>query len=345
IMESDGSTQTSESGTTDSFQVSLTSQPISNVVINLASENTDEGTVSPTSLTFTPLNYSISQTVTVTGVDDAAVDGPQTFDITLNVQSGSDPAYEGLSELVSVENLDDDEAGFLIVESDGSTQTSESGTTDSFQVSLTTQPTSAVMVTVESENVEEGTVSPISLNFNPGNYNNPQTVTVTGVDDILVDGTQTYVVRLIVESTTDANYINLSEREITVTNEDDDVYSATITTDANPASEEGLIAGSFLVNLNPTNNTGSPITISYTVDDEDDNAATPGVDYVALSGSVDIPDGDDSASIIVTPINDTTVELTETITVNLANGPGYTVGIPATATVDLESEDNDSPGG
>src|SRR5690606_38440548 len=171
IMESDGSTQTSESGTTDSFQVSLTSQPISNVVINLASENTDEGTVSPTSLTFTPLNYSISQTVTVTGVDDAAVDGPQTFDITLNVQSGSDPAYEGLSELVSVENLDDDEAGFLIVESDGSTQTSESGTTDSFQVSLTTQPTSAVMVTVESENVEEGTVSPISLNFNPGNYN------------------------------------------------------------------------------------------------------------------------------------------------------------------------------
>src|SRR5690606_41661746 len=108
--------------------------------------------------TFTLENFNSPQTVTVTGVDDGVADGPQTFDITLNVQSGSDSAYEGLSELVPVENLDDDMAGILIMESDGSTQTSESGTTDSFQVSLTTQPTSTVMITVESENADEGTI-------------------------------------------------------------------------------------------------------------------------------------------------------------------------------------------
>ena len=34
----------------------------------------------------------------------------------------------------------------------------------------------------------EGTVAPASLDFGPTNWNVPQTVTVTGVDDLRADG-------------------------------------------------------------------------------------------------------------------------------------------------------------
>jgi hypothetical protein len=55
--------------------VVLTSQPTADVTIALTSSDTTEGTVSPASLTFTTANWQRPQTVTVTGVDDAQVDG------------------------------------------------------------------------------------------------------------------------------------------------------------------------------------------------------------------------------------------------------------------------------
>jgi hypothetical protein len=56
--------------------VALTSVPTSDVTIGLSSSDLTEGTVSPASLTFTAANAAHAQTVTVTGVDDAIVDGP-----------------------------------------------------------------------------------------------------------------------------------------------------------------------------------------------------------------------------------------------------------------------------
>jgi hypothetical protein len=53
----------------------LTSQPSSDVTVPISSNDTTEGTVSPTSLLFTPTNWSTAQTVTVTGVDDLVDDG------------------------------------------------------------------------------------------------------------------------------------------------------------------------------------------------------------------------------------------------------------------------------
>ena len=48
-----GSTSVNESGTTDTFTVVLDSQPLTNVVLTVASSNTGEATVSPATLTFT----------------------------------------------------------------------------------------------------------------------------------------------------------------------------------------------------------------------------------------------------------------------------------------------------
>ena len=55
-----------------------------NVTVNVASNNTAEGTVSPATLTFTPNNWQTNQAVTVTGVDDNTADGHKGYAISLS---------------------------------------------------------------------------------------------------------------------------------------------------------------------------------------------------------------------------------------------------------------------
>src|SRR5262249_28746575 len=65
---------TTEAGGTAHFTLVLTSQPTANVTIGLSSNDLTEGTVAPSSLTFTSANLNVAQTVTVTGVDDPVQD-------------------------------------------------------------------------------------------------------------------------------------------------------------------------------------------------------------------------------------------------------------------------------
>lgn len=100
---------TSETGTTATFDVTLNTQPATDVVLNLSSADTDENTVSPMTLTFTNANYNISQTVTVTGVDDTDLDGDQTTTITVATNDlASDDNYDGLSATINIINEDNE---------------------------------------------------------------------------------------------------------------------------------------------------------------------------------------------------------------------------------------------
>lgn len=64
-----------EGAGTASFDVVLNNPPTADVSFGLIGSNTAEGLVSLASLTFTPANWNVPQAVTVTGVDDAVVDG------------------------------------------------------------------------------------------------------------------------------------------------------------------------------------------------------------------------------------------------------------------------------
>jgi len=85
---------TTESGGTASFTVVLNSRPTDDVFIPVASSKPTEGTVSVSSLTFTPDNWYTAQTVTITGVEDTARDGDQPYAITLGPAWSDDPAYD-----------------------------------------------------------------------------------------------------------------------------------------------------------------------------------------------------------------------------------------------------------
>ncbi len=212
---------TSEDGGTGAFNIVLKSEPLSDVTVTLQSSNTDEGTVSPATLTFTAANWDTPQNVTVTGVDDAAVDGSINYEISVTTVS-SDTNYDALSITpIAMSNADDDVAGLTVSTPTNSATTTESGGFSTFTVALNTLPSDDVTITVSSTDTTEGSVSPATLTFTQSNWNVPQNITVTGVDDDLIDGTVAYSVSL-VPSSTDTDYDTLSSHTENFVNTDNE---------------------------------------------------------------------------------------------------------------------------
>ena len=108
------------------------------------------------------------------------------------------PIYSGkANQTVSVSTTDNDTAGFTIAQSGGSTSVSESGTTDTFTLVLNAQPDSNVVFIVSSSDTGEATVN-TPFTFSTENWNTPRTVTVTGADDSIIDGTITSTITVAV---------------------------------------------------------------------------------------------------------------------------------------------------
>ena len=93
---------------------------------------------------------------------------------------------------------------------------------------LDAQPTSDVVLTVTSSDTGEATVNS-PLTFTPANWDTAQTVTVTGVDDDLVDGTITSTITIAVEdANSDDDFDAVADRTVSVSTTDDDVAGFTV---------------------------------------------------------------------------------------------------------------------
>lgn len=129
ITESGGTTVVTEDGPTDSFDVVLTLQPASDVVLTVVSATPGEATVDQATLTFTPSNWDTPQTVIVSAVDDAAADGDLSVSVTVSVDDAAsdddfDPASDQVVNVTTIDNevitVDLDGGGNLTIV-DGST--------------------------------------------------------------------------------------------------------------------------------------------------------------------------------------------------------------------------------
>ncbi len=214
---------TSESGTSATFVLRLDAKPLADVTLPIASANPAEGRVAPASVTFTPSNWDLAQTVTVTGVDDTIADGAQPYTITIGPATSDDPAYAGLDpDDVQATNVDDDLQAIVVAPTTGLI-TTEAGGTDHFNVVLATRPTANVTIPIASLVPSEVTASRSSLVFTPGTWDVPQSVTVTGLDDLVADGDRAWVIALAPAITTDPRYSGLDADDVHGTNLDDDV--------------------------------------------------------------------------------------------------------------------------
>lgn len=218
---------TSEAGGTAAFDVHLAVAPTSDVSIPVVSLNRAEGVVSSASpLTFTATNWNISQTVTVTGVDDSAFDGPVDYVVRVGPSMSSAILYDGVAGAdVVLTNIDDDMPG-LVVLPQSDMHTREDGSSAELTVELTSQPSSDVDLTISSSNTLEGTPAPTFFTFTALDWSVPRTVTVTGVDDFVSDGDQPYQITVHVAGSSDADYASLPEVLVDAVNEDDEAPPA-----------------------------------------------------------------------------------------------------------------------
>jgi trimeric autotransporter adhesin len=226
IVESGGSTYVTEGGASDSFTVALTSVPGSNVTVTLT--NTSQVVSNPSLVTFTAGNWNTPQTIAVTSVDDNLVEGNHQSNLVFTTAS-IDSAYNNFAVTpVTVNIVDNDAAGISVVETGGTTTVSEAGLTDTVSMVLTSQPTNNVTVAVNSvgklttATVPRFSANVTNLTFTDANWNTPQFITITAVDDLVFQGTQTSSLTFTVTSG-DASYNSLAVIPLMVTVVDNEV--------------------------------------------------------------------------------------------------------------------------
>lgn len=284
--------------------------------------------------------------IVLTPIDDDFFEPLET--VRVNLTNTSQPTLFPIADagMVSVGvNRDDvliqsEDVLGIFVDTNVGTTTEAGGTTD-FVFTLGSEPLDDVIIPIELYDATE-TSGPAQVTITPANWNTGVILTVTGVDDTLVDGDIVDTLNTDDPSSVgDTDYDALEGtdvQQLVVTNLDDDIFEVAIFATDNTATEIGPTTGEFTVRLDQVNNTGNPVTVNYLVV----GTATSIDDYDALSGTVQILDGQQNGFITITPVNDLDIENDETVIITLDSSADYTIGANDEATVTIESDDVDA---
>ncbi|MCW2926030.1 MAG: hypothetical protein JWM98_3434, partial [Thermoleophilia bacterium] len=256
-----------EAGTTTAtYAVVLTSQPAAAVGVAVATPD-GQTTASPASLSFTPANWNVPQTVTVAAVDDAVDEADPHVGLVTHTVTSTDPKYAAVATIdQAVSIADDDTAAIVVSAATVTLDEATLATTGTFTVKLASQPAGDVVVTTATPDGQT-VAAPASLTFTTANWATPQTVTVTVVDDPVVEADpHTGLVVTAATSALDAAYNAIDPADVTATIADNDVAGVTITENGTPIAdthvEEGGATDSYDVVL--TSQPSADVTITVT---------------------------------------------------------------------------------
>jgi hypothetical protein len=167
------------------------------------------------------------------------------------------------------------------------------------------------------------------------------TVTITPVDDTSTEPAETVTLGLLAGTGYNLGGSTTASGSIT-----DNDAPAVVSLAATDAAAAELNLNPLVFTLTRTVNANNQLVINLAWS----GAATYGTDYtVSVTGGtlsanglqLTLQAGVTTAVVTMTPVDDTTVELTENVTLTLASGTGYTVGTPSAATGNIT--DNDLP--
>ncbi len=286
-------TQVSEGGTvgtggtpnaSDTFTVAPARTPATGSPITVTLTTDGQTTVSPATLTFT---NTTAQTVTVTAVDDSVQENtPHASWINFHLRS-ADPYFNGTSVPPIFSYVqDNDKAGIMIMESGGTTASTEGSTAaDTFTVSLTRAPSANVSILVnggaQSRLSTTGTpnASSVTLNFTPTNWG-AQSVNVLAFNDTLPELRHLADITLSVDAASAAEYAGLtvtSVPKVTHIISDDDGTSASarvrITESGNStgvtesgSTINGITSSSDTLTVVLSQQPTAPVSIAFTTD-------------------------------------------------------------------------------
>jgi hypothetical protein len=311
--------------TTVTYTVRLTSEPTAAVTVDLFFDA--QVTSAATNLLFTTGTWDITQTVTLEVVDDAIDedgDGNATrhTGTVTHTLSSLDPNYNSPAPFTvpntTVSIGDNDTAGLQILSSPVPRQTGEGGgATITVSVVLESQPTDPVTVPFGVSDATEATLAPNSLIFNAGNWDSPQIVTVSGVDDLDPDGHINYNILISPTISLDPNYNAIDPADLAAENLDNEDIAIGFSSDSVTRIEGAAGASAnynFIVNLSRTSL--QTVTVDY---ETVSLTATPGADYTPVTGTLTFVPGDTSERITVVVNGDDIDEPDETFEVRLSN--------------------------
>jgi hypothetical protein len=173
-------------GGSRALDVSLSgAPPVSPAALEILIDDENVATTPTSVITFTAADFAVPHTVEVFGVNDADALAATAI---LTVRG-----IGFLERTVPISVTDDDHVDIQAMPS--STINVSEGSTSTVQIYLAAQPAGPIMFTVTSNNTGKMTVSPPLLTFHAANWNTPQLVTLTGVEDAdVVDETATLTV-------------------------------------------------------------------------------------------------------------------------------------------------------
>ena len=268
---------TSEDGDTGYFEIILTAQPTDDVTINLSSSNILEGKLIDTSVTFTPSNWNIPQIITVEGLDDSppTSDGSIDFKIITGNVNSSDPDFDLLDGSsipdANMTNQDNDAPGILVTILNDDFTTSESGDIVIVQFSLLSKPNGGADVTIPlslSGPSGEMNLNETSITILNNDWDNPSAnqITITGLDDLIVDGDKQVYLITGDPTSGDSFHNDLDADSVAnplLTNQDNDVPTIIVST-PNSVSEDGTTS---LLNVRLGTNILSNVNIDISLSD------------------------------------------------------------------------------
>ncbi|MEO1095004.1 MAG: Ig-like domain-containing protein [Cyanobacteria bacterium J06638_28] len=306
------------------FVIALQAEPTSDVDIIITPSSTDDVILSantefvaPNTIRFEQATWDVPKVIAVSAVADSLTEVEETVTLTLT-PSSADTDYSAVSSQDITLTIQD-APGILV--SASAVTVSESGTTAAFDVTLTTQPSSNVVLQVVADDTSEATVSTSSLTFNANNWDQPQTVTVTGVDDDVLDGDQIAAITLAVDAgqsdnaydtveavtiqatvEDDENALPVGIFDEATTNEDTAVVIDVLANDTDPEGEDLIITS--VTPLNGTAVINNDNTITYTP-----NADFNGTGFVNYTVSDGTDEVESIAIVTVDAVNDDPIAL------------------------------------
>jgi hypothetical protein len=292
IILTAGSTTVSEGGTA-TMNVKLSSEPSPSLIVTMASSNIASISASPLTLTFDNVCpgaqcWSTNQTVTLTGAEDA---NQSSESVTI---SASAPATTGAS--LNFTTIENDTSVVL-----GGAVSVTEGNNAYITVTLTGDPGADRTITLTSSDTSALIIFPPTITFTSTNWNNPQTVQVTGVSDVNTIAETVTITAAgagITTATGTVNTVDTNVFDLVVTN-----VSGTTT-----VNEGSSLSFSVALNFAPV---ASPYTV--TISAPQTSAAVPG--YVATPTYVIDPanSGVGSTTLTFTTANYATPQ---TVTIN-----------------------------
>jgi len=281
-----------EGGPSSTFNVQLSSKPLTNITVAISGHENSDIDVSPNRLTFTPTGpqaWNVPQSVTLTAVDDPEVANQPNITLTLNALGSS---FEPAS--VEVEIIYDDKVVITIED----TSVREDAGLIQVPVFLSAPLDQVVTVQYQSEDGsartgEDYTSSRGVVIFDPGGTQG--VIQFVIADNEEIDGDKTFYVKL--EHPSPSQRVIIGDHEAIATIIDDEGSASVTIDDAMVSGGNGFLT----FNVHLSHPSPYPITVQYHTQD---GTATAGQDYALMTGELRFDPGMIQQTIEVSLLQD-----------------------------------------